>query len=41
MTLVNCVVFILIQAHPSSLLLFCIRCMITAQNLVPVRVIPG
>ena len=40
MTPVHIIVFILIQVHPSSLLLLCIRYMITAQNPVTVRVIP-
>ena len=39
MTPVHCMVFILMQAHPSSLLPLCY--MITAQNLATVQVIPG
>ena len=41
MTPVHCMAFILIQVHPSSLLLLCICYMITAQTLVTVRAIPG
>ena len=36
MTPVHCMVFILMQVHPSSLLFLCICYMITAQNLITV-----